>query len=112
MELIGYARVSTQDQNLEAQIDALGNAGCLKIYQEKISGADSERPELAKVLEYVREGDTLVCCKLDRLARSTKHLLEIVETLEKKGVAFRVLNINLDTSTPCKPACNNDPPIA
>jgi len=100
MAIIGYARVSTQDQNLESQIDDLVKVGCLKIYQEKISGADSERPELALMLDYVRAGDVVVVCKLDRLARSTKHLLEIVELLESKGVALRILNIDLDTRTP------------
>jgi len=99
MATVGYARVSSQDQNLEVQIDELVNVGCLKIFQEKISGADSERPELALMLDYVREGDVVVVCKLDRLARSTRHLLEIVELLESKGVALRILNISLDTST-------------
>lgn len=100
MATVGYARVSTADQNLAAQIEQLTAAGCDRIYQEKKSGADSEREELAALLDYVREGDVVVCCKLDRIARSTKHLLEIVDGLEMKKVAFKVLNINLDTSTP------------
>ena len=100
MAIIGYARVSTEDQHLDAQLEQLHQAGCKKIYKEKASGVKIDRPQLAAMLDYVREGDTVVACKLDRIARSTKHLLEIVETLESKGVAFRVLNINLDTSSP------------
>ena len=100
MANIGYARVSTVGQSLDVQLEQLQNAGCGKIFQEKISGAKEIRPQLVALLDYVREGDTVTVCKLDRIARSTKHLLEIVEQLEKKGVAFKVLNINLDTSTP------------
>ncbi|ABL01262.1 recombinase family protein [Pelobacter propionicus] len=100
MAVIGYARVSTSGQSLEVQLDQLQAAGCERLYQEKISGADSARPELAIMLDYVRQNDVVVVCKLDRLARSTKHLLEIVEVLEGKGVALRILNINLDTGTP------------
>lgn len=100
MAIIGYARVSTSDQDLTAQLQQLQTADCDKVYQEKESGVKADRPELAAMLDYVRAGDTVICCKLDRIARSTRHLLEIVELLEKKEVAFRVLNINLDTSTP------------
>jgi DNA invertase Pin-like site-specific DNA recombinase len=100
MALIGYARVSTEDQHLEMQLAQLREAGAERIYQEKISGVRTDRPELMALLDYVRDGDIVICCKLDRIARSTRHLLEVVEVLEKKGVAFRVLNINLDTSTP------------
>lgn len=100
MATVGYARVSTVDQDLTAQLEQLQATGCVRVYREKVSGAQHDRPELAAMLDYVREGDTVVCCKLDRIARSTKHLLEIVEVLEGKKVAFRVLNINLDTSTP------------
>lgn len=100
MATIGYARVSTTDQNLEAQLEQLKAAGCDKIFQEKASGVKVDRVELAGMLDYCREGDTVVVCKLDRIARSTAHLLTIVDSLEKKGVAFKVLNINLDTSTP------------
>lgn len=96
---IGYARVSTTDQNLEAQLEQLTTAGCTMIYQEKVSGAKRDRPELVKMIEYVREGDTVVVCKLDRIARSTRHLLEIVDGLKEKGVTFKVINMNLDTST-------------
>lgn len=100
MATVGYARVSTLEQNLDAQLEQLQAAGVDRIYQEKASGVYKDRPELTAMLDYVREGDTVVCCKLDRIARSTKHLLKISEALESKGVAFRVLNINLDTSTP------------
>jgi len=82
------------------QLEQLTAAGCKKIFREKASGAKEDRPELAAMFGYVREGDVLVIAKLDRIARSTKHLLQIVETLEKEGVGFRVLNISLDTSTP------------
>ncbi len=100
MAHVGYARVSTVEQELTAQLEQLQVAGCDRVYREKASGVKQDRPELASMLDYVREGDTVTVCKLDRIARSTKHLLEIVEALEKKKVAFKVLNINLDTSTP------------
>ncbi len=100
MAIVGYARVSSTDQKLDVQLDQLKALGVDKVYAEKASGADAERVELAALLDYVREGDTVVACKLDRIARSTAHLLSIVEMLNKKGVALRVLNIDLDTSTP------------
>ena len=75
---IGYARVSTTDQNLENQIKLLRDAGCEEIFEEKISGARKDRPELEKLLSHIRADDTLIVCKLDRLARSTHHLLDIV----------------------------------
>ena len=85
---IGYARVSTNDKNLENQIALLTEAGCEDIFEEKISGAKKTRPELEKLLNQIRQDDTLVVCKLDRLARSTHHLLEIVEILREKKAAF------------------------
>lgn len=88
---IGYARVSTNDQNLAAQINQLREEGCEVIFEEKISGARRDRPELEKLLAQVRAGDRLIVCKLDRLARSTHHLLEIVESLRQKKAAFRSL---------------------
>lgn len=100
MAVVGYARVSTEDQNLDAQLDELEKAGVDRVYQEKASGVKADRPELEKMIDYVREGDVVVVCKLDRIARSTAHLLNLVETLQKKEVAFKVLNIDLDTSTP------------
>ena len=100
MATIGYARVSTEEQELTAQLEQLNGAGVDKVFQEKASGVKEDRPQLAAMLDYCRDGDTVIVCKLDRIARSTKHLLQIVEALEKKQVAFRVLNINLDTATP------------
>lgn len=96
---IGYARVSTEDQNLTLQTDALIQDGCKEIFEEKISGAKKERPELDRLLSYVREGDIIVVWKLDRLGRSLKHLVELVESLLKKGVGLKSLNDPVDTST-------------
>jgi len=100
MPVIGYARVSTTDQDLEVQLEALKQAGATRIYQEKVSGVKKDRPELVAMLDYVRDEDTVIVTKLVRIARSTKHLLEIVDQLQDKGVSFKVLNIDLDTSTP------------
>lgn len=100
MATIGYARVSTEGQELTAQLEQLNGAGVDKIFKEKASGVKQDRPQLAAMLDHLREGDTVIVCKLDRIARSTKHLLEIVESLEARKVSFKVLNINLDTSTP------------
>lgn len=96
--LIGYARVSSLGQSLEVQLDKL--AGCSKVYQEKKTGTDTKRPALLECLDYVRDGDTLVITKLDRLARSTLDLCNIADRLEKKGVSLKVLDQNIDTSTP------------
>ncbi len=96
---IGYARVSTQDQNPDLQRDALEVAGCEKIFEEMASGAMRERPQLTAALDYMREGDTLVVWKLDRLARSLKQLIETVEALEAKGIGLRSLTENIDTTT-------------
>ena len=99
--LIGYARVSTQEQNLELQINALKEAGCKKIFTEKASGAQRDRPELKAALEYMRpnEGDTLVVWKLDRLARSLRQLIDTIEELEKQGIGFRSLTEAIDTTS-------------
>ena len=97
--LIGYARVSTQDQNLELQIDALTKAGCKKIFDDKISGSRAERPGLTKALEMLREDDTLVVWKLDRLGRSVKNLVNLVSELHKQGVQFKSLTDAIDTGT-------------
>ena len=97
---IGYARVSTKDQNLDLQLDALTKAGCEKIYREKVSGAGKERPELQKMLENIREGDVIVIWKLDRLGRSLRHLVEIVNDLMIKKVGLQSLNDPIDTTTP------------
>lgn len=98
-DLIGYARVSTEDQTLDLQIDALGASGCSKIYTDKISGSQSDRPELAKALDYVRKGDTLIVWRLDRLGRSVRHLIEVVNSFEERGIGFRSLQETIDTTT-------------
>ncbi|MFB5561164.1 recombinase family protein [Bacillus cereus] len=97
--LIGYARVSTHDQNLDLQKDALIQAGCKRIFTDVVSGATSSRSGLDEALDYVREGDTLVVWKLDRLGRSLKHLIETINILNEEGIAFRSLQENMDTST-------------
>ena len=97
--LIGYARVSTQDQHLDLQMEALRKANCKKIFDDKISGSRATRPELNKALEAVREGDTLVVWKLDRLGRSVKSLVDLVEQLHKQGVQFKSLTDAIDTGT-------------
>lgn len=97
--LIGYARVSTKDQNLDMQLDALSKHGCERIYQEKQSGKSAnDRSQLQAMLDAVRQGDTVVVYKLDRLGRSTKDLIEIVNTLQDKGVGFISLNEKIDTT--------------
>ncbi|GAB3048484.1 recombinase family protein [Spirosoma pulveris] len=96
---LGYARVSTQDQNLALQLDALNAAGCSKIFQEKVSGSKTERPELKRLLEIIREGDTLMIWKLDRLGRSLNHLIEIVTQLEQQHIGLVSLNDPIDTTT-------------
>jgi len=98
--LIGYARVSTQDQSPDLQRDALTSTGCEKLFEEKASGAQRDRPELKAALDYMRDGDTLVVWKLDRLARSMKQLIETVEGLEARGIGFRSLTEAIDTTTP------------
>ena len=98
--LVGYARVSTHDQNLDLQQDALTAAGCDKIVVDQVSGAKKQRTGLDRVLDTLREGDTLVVWRLDRLGRSLKHLIELVGELEGKGVAFRSLQESIDTTSP------------
>ncbi len=98
--LLGYARVSTEEQATDAQIDELRAAGCATIFQEHGSGASRARPELARLLKDIRAGDVLVVVRLDRLARSVSHLLEVIERLEAKGAHFRSLRDPIDTSTP------------
>ena len=88
-----------QDQNLALQLDALKAAGCLKIFQEKASGSKTERPELSRLLEIIRQGDTLIIWKLDRLGRSLNHLIEIVTQLEEQHVGLVSLNDPIDTTT-------------
>ncbi len=97
---IGYARVSTADQNLDLQNDALDSAGCEKIYTDKMSGAKTARPGLDQILGILRKGDTLVVWKLDRLGRSLKHLIQVMNQLEERGIYFKSVQESLDTSTP------------
>jgi DNA invertase Pin-like site-specific DNA recombinase len=98
--LIGYARVSTLDQNPALQIEALENAGCSKIFTEKISGVNKTRPQLQEALDYMRGGDTLVIWKLSRLARSLTGIIQTVKRLEEQKIGLKVLTQNIDTSTP------------
>ena len=101
MALIGYARVSTGDQTLDLQKDALRKAGCIDIYEETVSGARVARTELAAALRACREGDSLLIWKLDRLGRNTKHLIEIAEDLARRGVGLKTLTgFALDTTPP------------
>jgi DNA invertase Pin-like site-specific DNA recombinase len=101
MAIIGYARCSTQDQDLRTQRTRLSEAGCTKLFEEKESGARGDRPELAAMLTYVRDGDVVVVTKLDRLARSMVHFWATWEKLQAKGVSLRVLDMHgLDTATP------------
>ena len=97
---IGYARVSTRDQTVALQVDALTAVGCGKVYTEVISGAATERPILAKLLDEVRPGDIVVVWKLDRLGRSLKHLVETVNLLLQQDVGIKSLNDPIDTTTP------------
>jgi Resolvase, N terminal domain len=97
--LLGYAHVSTVDQNLALQRDALIEAGCTRIFTEQMSGAVADRPALNDALQFARGGDTLIVWELDRLARSMKQLIETVETLRLKGIGFRSLTEALDTTT-------------
>ena len=98
--LIGYARVSTRDQDLSLQLEALNRAGCEKIFEDRASGAKAEREGLKQAMLVLREDDTLVVWKLDRLGRSLRDLIGIVNTLAGRGVHFRSLTDNIDTSTP------------
>lgn len=98
--LIGYARVSTLDQNPEMQIDAIKEAGCEKIFIEKLSGAKDDRPQLKAALEYIRNGDTLVIWKLSRLARSITQVINTVKDLESKNIGLKVITQKIDTTTP------------
>ena len=100
MALIGYARVSTEDQQTDPQLDALRTAGCASIFEERASGGSRSRIELARCLERVGQGDTLVVVRIDRLARSLSHLLEVIERLRARGAHFRSLGDPIDTASP------------
>jgi len=98
--LIGYARVSTLDQDPALQLDALAAAGCTKVFDDRASGARADRPGLRQALDYVRDGDVLVVWKLDRLSRSLKDVLHIMERIAQAGAGFRSITENIDTTTP------------
>ena len=97
--LIGYARVSTDDQNLNLQHDALKNAGCEKFFEDKITGSKIDRPGLDAAIEYAREGDVIIVWRLDRLSRSLKDLIEVVSDLESKGIGLKSVHESIDTTS-------------
>jgi DNA invertase Pin-like site-specific DNA recombinase len=97
---VGYARVSTADQNADLQVDALRKAGCAKVFVDQASGSLAERPQLNAALDYLRPGDTLVVWRLDRLGRSLRHLVDTVMGLQERGVGFRSIRESIDTTTP------------
>src|SRR5580704_18375894 len=97
--LIGYMRISTGEQNLDLQRDALERAGCERVYDDVCSGRATERPGLAKALDVAREGDALVVWKLDRIGRSLAHVVELVGALQKRGVGLKVLTGGIDTTS-------------
>jgi DNA invertase Pin-like site-specific DNA recombinase len=96
---IGYARVSTQEQSLDLQKDALLKSGCTEIFEDTISGSKSEREGLDKLLKYIRRGDTVVVWKLDRLGRSLRHLIELIQMFNDRGIGFKSIQENIDTTT-------------
>jgi DNA invertase Pin-like site-specific DNA recombinase len=98
-KLLGYARVSTLEQNADLQADALTAAGCWRVFTDHVSGAKAERPELGRVLEQLRDGDTLVVWRLDRLGRSLRHLIDVVADLSARGAGFRSVTESIDTTT-------------
>jgi DNA invertase Pin-like site-specific DNA recombinase len=97
--LVGYARVSTTDQNLDLQLDALKQAGCIKIFSDMVSGARADRPGLRDTLQFMREGDVLTVWKLDRLGRTTRRLIEFIEELKERQIGFKCIQNNIDTTT-------------
>ena len=98
-QFVGYARISTFEQNLDLQKDDLTKAGCIRIFEDKISGAKEERVGLNSALDFMRQGDTLVVWKLDRLGRSLRHLIDTVNLLQEKKISFKSLHENIDTTT-------------
>ena len=98
MAKVGYARVSTRDQSLDSQIDALEKYGCERIFSEKVSGRKQKRTELDKCLDYLRDGDTLVIYKLDRLGRTTKQLIELSQWLDDNNIDLQIIDMNISTN--------------
>ena len=98
-DLLGYARVSTHEQDASLQLDALKAAGCIKVFTDKASGSLDRRPQLDRLLDQLRPGDTVVVWRLDRLGRSLKHLIQLIEDLAEKSVGFRSLTEGMDTTT-------------
>ena len=98
--ILGYARVSTSDQSLDGQVDALRAVGAERIFEEKRTGKSRQRPELERLLDQLRDGDVLVVTKYDRLARSLRDLIDIVEVIRRRGAGFRSLAEDIDTTTP------------
>lgn len=98
-DLIGYARVSTWDQNADLQVDALTEAGCSRVFTDSASGTRTDRPQFMACLDYARTGDTIVVWRLDRLGRSLRHLVETVSGFEERGIGFRSLHESIDTTT-------------
>ena len=96
---LGYARVSTFEQNLDLQLDALQKEGCKQIFTDKVSGVKTNKPNFEKLLEYAREKDTIIVWRLDRLGRSTVQLIELMETLKKKGIHLKSLSESIDTTS-------------
>lgn len=99
MALVGYVRISTEQQNTALQTDALRKAGCEQIFEDTVSGAKADRPGLDAALAYLRDGDALTVWRLDRLGRSLPHLIETIGALEARGIGFRSLTENIDTTT-------------
>lgn len=97
--LVGYARVSTLEQDVTPQIDELEKAGCERVFRDKVSGTKTERPGLQEALDFLREGDSLVVWRLDRLGRSLRHLIDTISDLESRGIGFRSLQEAIDTTT-------------
>ncbi|RDC63297.1 recombinase family protein [Adhaeribacter pallidiroseus] len=98
--IFGYARVSSIDQNLDTQIEALEKAGCQEIFTDKVSGVATSRPALDKMLDLLRPGDTIIVARLTRLGRSRDHLIKLVTEFGEKGIHFKALDLNIDTTTP------------
>jgi len=114
MELVGYARVSTREEHqvFDRQVDALRAAGCGRIYDDRGSGASTDRPGLKSCLDYLRRGDVLVVLDLDRLGRLAGELIRLVDELEAREVGFRALNASFDTTTPmAAPSCRSRLPL-